>query len=174
MGKQALILLALGAALMLGYSYRDDLSDAWGRVIGTVVPGRGVEVAPGIVRFQADEGGQFFINAKVNGTGVHFLVDTGASGIALSRRDAERLGFDAHDLSFTAIFSTANGTTRGAPVTLGTMEIGPFEAHQVHAWVNEGDLDDSLLGMNYLRTLGRIEIRGDTLIIESAAGSGTD
>ncbi len=170
MGKQALTLLAFGAALTLGYAYRDDLSDIWGRMMGTVVPGHGVEVAPGILRFQAGEDGQFFIDAKVDGVGVHFLVDTGASGIALSQRDAGRLGFDAHELDYTTIFSTANGTTRGAPVTLDKIEIGPLEADHVRAWVNEGQLDESLLGMSYLRTLGRIEIRGDTLIVESASG----
>ena len=95
-----------------------------------------------------------------------FLVDTGASGIALSKRDAERLGLKPEDLRYTAPFSTANGMTRATPVTLDAIKIGPMRAYSVHAWVNEGDLDQSLLGMSYLSTLGRVEIRGDTLILE--------
>ncbi len=173
-GKQAVVILALGSALMIGYAYRDDLSGIWGRVVGSVVPGRGIEIAPGMLRFEADAGGQFFIDAKVDGVGIHFLVDTGADGIALSRRDARRLGYDPNDLSYTDTVSTANGTTRAAPVTLRKVEVGTFEPRQVHAVVDEGELNESLLGMSYLRTLGRIEIRGDTLIIESANGGGKD
>jgi aspartyl protease family protein len=166
MAKQFGIFLALGTALIVGYSYRGDFAPILGRALGTVVPGHGTQVAPGMMRFQADNGGQFVIDATVNGTKVHFLVDTGASGIALSQRDAKRLGIDAHDLGYTAIFSTANGKTRAAPIKLDRVQIGPLSADNVSAWVNEGDLDQSLLGMSYLSTLGRIEIRGDTLILE--------
>jgi len=160
------VFLALGAVLVIGYSYRDDLGTIFGRTMGTVVPGRGTQVAPGMMRFQADDGGQFVVNATVNGKGVRFLIDTGASGIALSRRDAERLGFDDSKLNYDTPFSTANGMTRGARITLDALQVGPLTAHGVHAWVNEGDLNQSLLGMSYLSTLGRVEIRGDTLILE--------
>src|SRR6185437_13225940 len=166
MAKQLSVFLALGAVLVVGYSYKEDLQAIFGRTMGAVVPGRGTEIAPGAMRFQADDGGQFVVNATVNGKGVRFLVDTGASGIALSRRDAERLGFDDSKLNFDTPFSTANGMTRGARITLDALQVGPLTAHGVHAWVNEGDLDRSLLGMSYLSTLGRVEIRGDTLTLE--------
>jgi aspartyl protease family protein len=166
MAKHLSVFLALGAVLVIGYSYRDDLGTIFGRTMGTVVPGRGTQIAPGTMRFQADNGGQFVVNATVNGKGVRFLVDTGASGIALSRRDAERLGFDDSKLNYDTPFSTANGMTRGARITLDALQVGPLTAHGVHAWVNEGDLNQSLLGMSYLSTLGRVEIKGDTLTLE--------
>jgi aspartyl protease family protein len=166
MAKQLSVFLILGVVLVVGYSYRDDFNGIFGRFAGSAVPGHGTEVAPGMMRFQADDGGQFVINATVNGTAIHFLVDTGASGIALSQRDARRLGIAPKDLGYTAIFSTANGKTRAAPIKLDSIQIGPLDANNVSAWVNEGDLDQSLLGMSYLSTLGRIEIRGDTLILE--------
>jgi aspartyl protease family protein len=166
MARQLAVFLAFGTVLVVGYSYKDDLNGVFGRALGTIVPSRGVQVAPGMMRFTADESGQFAIDATVNGVAVHFLMDTGASGIALSRRDASRLGFDPKILGYSGMFSTANGMTRAAPVTLDSIEIGPLSADNVPAWVNEGDLDQSLLGMSYLSTLGRIEIRGDTLILE--------
>ena len=166
MARQLSVFLVLGAVLVVGYSYRDDLNALFGRTLGAVVPGHGTQIAPGMMRFQADDGGQFVVNATVNGKGVRFLIDTGASGIALSRRDAERLGFDDGKLNFDTPFSTANGMTRGARITLDALQVGPLTAYGVHAWVNEGDLDQSLLGMSYLSTLGRVEIRGDTLILE--------
>jgi aspartyl protease family protein len=166
MARQFAVILAFGTILVVGYSYRDDLTAAFGRAMGTIVPSRGTEIAPGMMRFIADDRGQFAIDATVNGVAVHFLMDTGASGIALSRRDAGRLGLDPKDLRYTGLFATANGMVRAAPVTLDSVQIGPLSANAVPAWVNEGDLDQSLLGMSYLSTLGRIEIKGDTLILE--------
>jgi len=166
MAKQLSVFLIFGVVLVVGYSYRDDFKGIFGRVLGDAVPGHGSQIAPGMMRFQADDGGQFIVNATVNGTAVQFLVDTGASGIALSQRDARRLGIDPKELGYTGIFSTANGTTRAAPVKLDSIQIGPLSANDVSAWVNEGDLDQSLLGMSYLSKLGRIEIRGGTLILE--------
>ncbi len=166
MGRQVLAVLAIFVVLMVGYSYRDDLGEIFDRALGTIAPSRGVRLAPGIMRFTADSEGQYHIDARVDGVGVHFLVDTGASGIALSRADARALGFDVKDLRFTELYSTANGMTRGAPVVLNSIEIGPLGATHVRASVNEGDLDESLLGMSYLSTLGRIEIKGDRLTIE--------
>ncbi len=166
MAQQLSVFLILGTVLVVGYSYKDDLGDLKDRALGALVPGRGVAVSPGAVRFQADDRGQFTVYAKVNGISIRFLVDTGASGIALSRHDAERLSLDPANLDYTQLFQTANGMTRGAPVTLDSVEIGPFSDTKVPADVNEGDLGESLLGMSYLRTLGRIEIKGDTLILE--------
>jgi aspartyl protease family protein len=166
MAKQLSFFLIAGTVLVVGYSYRDDLNGIFGRTLGTLVPGHGTQIAPGMMRFQADNRSQFVIDATVNGTAVHFLVDTGAGGIILSKRDAERLDYKPEDLRYTTPFSTANGMTRGAPVTLAAIKIGPMQAYSVHAWVNEGDLDQSLLGMSYLSTLGRVEIKGDTLILE--------
>jgi aspartyl protease family protein len=168
-GRQMALLLAFGAMLVIGYSYRNEARGLSERLLGSLLPSRGVEVAPGTMRFTADDNGQFAIDATVDGVKVHFLMDTGASGIALSQRDAARLGFDESSLRYSGNFSTANGRVRAAPITLNTLEIGPFSANDVPAWVNGGDLDRSLLGMSYLSTLGRIEIRGDTLILEQMA-----
>ena len=119
------------------------------------------------VQFRDSRGDRMTVPVRLGGAGPYqFLVDTGASGIALSRRDAERLGFDDSKLNYDTPFSTANGMTRGARITLDALQVGPLTAHGVHAWVNEGDLDQSLLGMSYLSTLGRVEIKGDTLTLE--------
>jgi aspartyl protease family protein len=166
MGRQVLAVLIFFIVLMVGYSYHNDLGGIFDRALGVLAPSRGVQVAPGVMQFTADSRGQFHLDAKVDGVGIQFLVDTGASGIALSREDARALGFDLDDLRFTELYSTANGMTRGAPVTLDSVQIGPLSATHVRASVNEGDLDESLLGMSYLSTLGRIEIKGDQMTIE--------
>src|SRR5258706_14014106 len=100
-----------------------------------------------------------------NGTAVLSLADPGPSGVCLTREDPPRLGFTPDRLSFTQSFDTANGRTRGAPVRLQQIRIGPIAFTDVPASVAEGDLRQSLLGMRLLERLSSIEIRTDTLVI---------
>ena len=81
---------------------------------------------------------------------VRFVVDTGASNIVLTAADARRAGFDPLTLAYTQRANTANGSVDTAPVTLDSVEIAGFGDEAVHAVVNAGDLDTSLLGMAYL------------------------
>jgi aspartyl protease family protein len=164
-GAQVGFWLAIAAALALFYTYRTEISGVWARLSETIVPGHGVETAPGVLRFSADENGQFGIEAEVNGQPVRFIVDTGATGIVLTKRDAARAGIDQDGLNYAGQFSTANGTVQAAPVTLDRLQVGPIDARNVPAWVNGGELDHSLLGMSFLRSLGRIEIDGTTLTL---------
>jgi aspartyl protease family protein len=149
--------------LVAGYGYRFELQDLAHRVRTELVPAHGTEITPGVVSFTRAHDGQFWIDAEVDGRPVHFLVDTGASGVVLSRADAARLGYS--NLSFSLEADTANGRTREAPVTLGLLRIGSIRFTQVPAAVSPGGLHDSLLGMHLLEQLSSIEIRKDTLTI---------
>ena len=80
----------------------------------------------------------------------HFVVDTGASQVVLTLRDAERLGFDTATLSYFGQAQTANGTVQTAPVRLKDVALGPFQDASIAAVVNRGEMDTSLLGMSYL------------------------
>ena len=94
--------------------------------------------------------GHYYLSATVNGSRVRFVVDTGASNIVLTAADARRAGFDPLTLAYTQRANTANGSVDTAPVTLDSVEIAGFGDEAVHAVVNAGDLDTSLLGMAYL------------------------
>lgn len=110
--------------------------------------------------------GHFYLTAEVNGTPVRFVVDTGASDIVLTRRDAERAGLDTEALAFTGQARTANGTVATAPVRLDTMELGPIRDTRLRAVVNRGEMDESLLGMAYLSRFERVEFSRDRLVLE--------
>ena len=109
--------------------------------------------------------GHYYLTAQVEGTPVRFVVDTGASQIVLSRNDAKRAGIDTGDLVYTGRARTANGTVRTAPVRLDRLAIGPIEDRDVRAVVNEGAMDGSLLGMEYLRRFSSVEIADDRLVL---------
>jgi aspartyl protease family protein len=155
------------ALLLVGlYGYRFELREAWQRVAGELMPSRARELGGGSIAFARASDQHFRIDALVDGQPLRFLVDTGASGVVLSRQDAIRLGYTPERLSYTQIFETANGRTRGAPVRLKQVSIGPIRFTDVPASVNEGQLGESLLGMRLLEQLSSIEIKNDTLLIK--------
>ena len=98
----------------------------------------------------ADSRGHFLADATVNGLPVRFVVDTGATLIALPQQEAERLGinFRAGQASQTR---TANGLAQVYLVKLDAVKIGGIELHNVDATVHQGGgLDQALLGMSFL------------------------
>ena len=108
--------------------------------------------------------GHFETNAAVNGKEINMLVDTGASSIALTYEDAERIGLDPANLSYTMTVMTANGQAMAAPVLLSEVAIGPIVRNDIRATVAaEGKLDQSLLGMTFLSTLDFLQMRTDEL-----------
>jgi aspartyl protease family protein len=108
--------------------------------------------------------GHYYLTLTINGTEMPFMVDTGASGLVLSVTDAERLGIDPESLAFLGEASTANGIVRTAMVTLPVIELGSFRNTDFRAYVTEGDMEGSLLGMDYLGQF-RIEVAGNRMIL---------
>src|SRR5207244_3003081 len=69
--------------------------------------------------YHADRSGHVTLTAEINGTPVRFIVDTGATFVTLSRKDASAVGIKTGDLIFNLTSRTANGTVRAAPVRFG-------------------------------------------------------
>ncbi|MBW8881542.1 MAG: TIGR02281 family clan AA aspartic protease [Asticcacaulis sp.] len=109
--------------------------------------------------------GHFWATALVNEKAVRFLVDTGATEVVLTPSDAQRLGFDASNLTYDQKVVTANGQTVAALVTLTTVGIGRSEISNVDALVVKDGLSTSLLGMSYLGRLSRIEATPSSLVL---------
>jgi aspartyl protease family protein len=97
--------------------------------------------------------GHYRAEALINGEKVSVLVDTGATGVAISQRVADRLNLK----SLTAIrTNTANGDSVGYMVRLKSIKIGGVEAQDVSAMIAPGLQGDVLLGMSFL---GRMDVR---------------
>lgn len=109
--------------------------------------------------------GHYHLTLDVNGTAVDFVIDTGASQVVLSQRDAARIGIDANSLNYSGAASTANGVVRTAPVMLDHVRLGAITDRNVPAVVNGGEMDNSLLGMTYLGLYNRIEIANGELVL---------
>lgn len=129
------------------------------------LPRQSVIASEGRIVVPRSRDGHYYLTLRINDTPVRFVVDTGASDIVLSRSDAERVGLDLSDLVYVGRARTANGEVRTAPVRLDRIEAGRISDRNVPAWVNSGDMDDSLLGMSYLQRWDSIEIRGGELVL---------
>jgi aspartyl protease family protein len=109
--------------------------------------------------------GHFYVDADVNGARIRFLVDTGATFIALSPDDARSAGLRVFESDYTARTTTANGVTRVAPVTLRQIEVDQLQLFDVRAVVLEQPMPVSLLGMSFLSRLQGYETRSDELVL---------
>ena len=109
--------------------------------------------------------GHYWAEADVNGARVRFLVDTGASAVALTLADARRLGIATEKLDYTSKVVTASGQTRAAAVKLGRVSVAGARLDNVDALVIEDGLESSLLGMSYLGRLASFEATQTSLIL---------
>ena len=92
-------------------------------------------------------------------------MDTGASDVLLTTRDAERLGMVPDNMIFSRLYRTANGTVAGAPVRLSAITVGGVRVNNVRASVTDGALHQSLLGMSYLSRLSEFSVKGQVLTL---------
>jgi len=111
--------------------------------------------------------GHFQVAGEIDGRRLSFMVDTGASVIALTARDAAMLGIHPAESEYSAMVRTANGTVRAAPVMLDRVEIDDIVEYNVGAMVlPEGALGDNLLGLTFLSKLRKFEYADGKLVLE--------
>jgi aspartyl protease family protein len=109
------------------------------------------------VSLTADARGHFAAAGSINGYSMSFLVDTGASTIAISAAEAKRIGLDYKAGSVVGV-STAAGVVPAWRVTFNTVKVGSITVNQVEGMVVESGLSVPLLGMSFLN---RMEMRRD-------------
>ena len=137
----------------------------WGDISQTVRPQQTVFAEDNRIVVPRSSNGHYYINADVNGTTVSFVLDTGATSLVLTKKDAAASGLNPDDLQYYSRAMTANGEVRTAPARLDTMTLGSVTDTNVPAVVNDGDMNNSLMGMAYLERWGKIEIAGNTLTL---------
>lgn len=106
-----------------------------------------------VVMLKRDPSGHYRAEAFINGKKVDVIVDTGATGVAISTALAEELGLKSHSAVLT---TTASGDTVSYRARLDEVKLGGIVAHDVSANIVPGLSDEALLGMSFL---GRMDIR---------------
>jgi len=112
--------------------------------------GDAAPVEPPRLTLRADSRGHFIQTGHINGRSMQYMVDTGASSVAIGRSEAKRLGIKT-DENQTVAMSTANGTAKGYRVRLDSVRLGPLELRGVDAVITPQDMPYVLLGNSFLR-----------------------
>jgi aspartyl protease family protein len=121
---------------------------------------------PGEVRLAAGANHQFFVTAAVNGRPSSFLVDTGASFVALRDSDARAANIYVSWADYKHPVRTANGETKAALIEVDVIEIDKIRVEKVQAFIlPDEQLGMNLLGMSFLSKLDSVEARGRELIL---------
>ena len=114
-----------------------------------------------------DPRGHFRTEGRIDGQYLNFMVDTGASIIALNESSAARFGLYPSPGDYTAKVSTANGTVKGAPTRLARVDIGGLVVRDVDAMVLPDEaLSENLLGLSFLSRLKRYEYTNGKMVLE--------
>jgi aspartyl protease family protein len=160
-------------ALMLAlvYSYRFELETISGRLLSELLVNRPATVSTNdgvTVQVARARGGDFTVQAQVNGASVNMLVDTGASSVVLTQEAAKAANLPLDLLKYDVPIETASGRTRAASVVLDRIAVGGIVERRVPALISApGDLKTSLLGMSFLNRLQSFEVSGGRLMLRA-------
>jgi aspartyl protease family protein len=116
------------------------------------------------ITIAAGSGGHFMTQGAINGRAVQFMVDTGATSVAIGLRDAERLGID-YRKGIPGMGSTANGTVQMWRVKLASVRVGDVEVYEVDAAILGASMPYVLLGNSFL-TRFQMKRENDMLVLE--------
>ena len=119
----------------------------------------------GEVRLGRSGDSHFYADTNIDGTNIRMMVDSGASIIALTRRDAEAIGIDVDRLPISGTARTAGGDIPMRTVMLDSVEVDGLEVRRVQAAVIDADMGVSLLGQSYLSKLDAVNVEGDTMTL---------
>ncbi|MDX1346077.1 MAG: TIGR02281 family clan AA aspartic protease [Sedimenticolaceae bacterium] len=136
--------------------YLERLNNPNVQVVSRVDPGGSPEVL-----LQQNRAGHYVATGAINDVPVVFLVDTGATDVAVSQKVAERIGLEK---GFRVTVNTANGTAYGWNTILDKVTLGNIEMTAVPATIMPGLGQEALLGMSFLKRLTLIQ-RGEELLI---------
>lgn len=117
------------------------------------------------ITISSDPDGHFRTAAFINDQKINMLVDTGASMVALSRKDAAKLGYYFYDNDFIHAGKSATDKIKYIEITLAEIEVAGIRLSNVPAAVVNNETMPALLGMSFINRLNRIEIRKDKLTI---------
>lgn len=115
-----------------------------------------------------EDDGHFYATAQIDGRDYRMLVDTGATIVALTGKDAEAMGLTWNPEDLAPVVRGASGPVMGVPIKIDDMSVGDFEARDVEAVIIPDGLPISLLGQSFLRQVHNVDIADDKLTLSDS------
>jgi aspartyl protease family protein len=126
-----------------------------------------VQAGPRSLSIPRDDRGHFLTEGRIDGQRIAFMVDTGASVVALNESSAARFGLRPSAGDYNAAVTTANGTVKAARTRLAMLDVGGLIVRDVEAMVlPDGALSENLLGLSFLSKLRRFEYANGQMVLE--------
>jgi len=114
-----------------------------------------------------DPRGHFLTEGRIDGQRIGFMIDTGASVVALNESSAARFGLRPTPSQYTAKVTTANGTVKAARAQIAMLDVGGLVVRDVDAMVLPDEaLSENLLGLSFLSKLKRFEYANGMMVLE--------
>ena len=162
-----LLWILIFSILIITYAFRFELGSFKNKVLAVLIPSYTWTDKEGHLTIARSKDGHFYIEAKTKSNEkIKFLIDTGASDIALTKQAAIKLGIDLSKLNYTKQYNTANGVSYAAPVQIKELTVGNKTFYNLAANVTSGGLDISLLGMSLIGSFKNFQINNDLLILK--------
>ena len=154
--KSAAAWVIIFSCFVAGYGFWQDMTQQ--NPLATINNGSDIVI-------KMNDDGHFHTTALVNGVELEFLIDTGATHIVLTKKDARKINYDLSKLVFWGKSDTANGVVKTAPIRLRSIKIGQYADTNILAYINEGVMRQSLLGMSFLSKFTSVEIQNNNLYL---------
>jgi aspartyl protease family protein len=163
--KMAAAWVLIFAAAFVGFAMKDDFLSL-GRHVMELSRGEGEVVAKGKeLRIHKAEDGHFWVNAKVNGQPVHFLIDSGATVTSLASATAAKAGVDTAG-GLPVMVETANGVAKAERGDVRLLQVGTIRRTDFAVHVSPAFGDTNVLGMNFLSSLRGWRVEGQWLVLK--------
>jgi len=165
----AAVMIAVGSfmAQMADRMTAASASPSPAKTIAAPEPTASASVGSRSLAIERDGRGHFLTEARINGQRVNFMVDTGASVVAVNESSAARFGLYPSRGDFTANVTTANGTIKGARARLAMVDVGGLVVRDVDALVLPDEaLSENLLGLSFLSRLKRFEYSDGQMVLQ--------
>lgn len=159
--KMGLAWIAIFGIGFILFSFRGEFAGVGQRLKAEAL---GSSVSDGqSLRVPIADDGHFWVDAKVNGHSLRFMIDSGATVTTISRGAAEDAGVPTDGRR--SVVETAAGPTSSIQSSANSLEVGSIERRNFPVDVNEHD-DMNLLGMNFLRSLSSWRVEGTYLVLQ--------
>jgi aspartyl protease family protein len=159
------VLIATAGAVV-AYGDPNQIARAKSTVSNTVSDLLRPRAATRAVQISRGQGGEFALQAKINGVAAPMVIDTGATSVVLTYETAKAAGLPLELLEYDVDLETAGGHTKAARLTLDRLAIGKLVERSVPALVvPHGQMKTNLLGMSFLDRLESWEVRADSLML---------
>ncbi len=164
--KAGLAWIAIFAALFAVFSFRYEFIRIWERVKADISGTAGQSITSEAIALRRQDDGHYWLQVKVNGTPVRFMIDSGATLTAMNANTAKDAQVEVETAGYPVMLGTANGLVAAKRGTIRSLKIGPHVIANHRVVVSENFGGTNVLGMNFLEFMNSWKVEGNVMVLQ--------